>query len=210
MTWDSRNGTKWHKDGLKLRQRQRKAQIQWENANSDMVSSSIHKTIGFEIQTRDIRNPFKRALLSTFWTIGGQSFFPLPPTKLQKRLLVHHVKTRTANVHPLRLPKPYPVRWHMPAKAKRRKCSHPGPLPPLVRNARASLLRAAYTFQVTWSERNFSWPFFSDTSPKCIDREGLWRRHTRSRQSQTQTRQSSPVKSLQWNQQTKNPVRLQT
>ena len=38
--------------------------------------------------------------------------------------------------------------------------------------------------------------FFSETSPKCIDREGLGRRHTRSRQSQTQTRQSSPVKSL--------------
>ena len=122
----------------------------------------------------------------------GQSFFPLPPTKTQKRLLVHHVKTRTANAHPLNHTLLGGTCLFRPKEG-----SVPIPLPAWVRNARTSLLRAAYAFQVTWSERGFSWPFVTDTSPKCIDREGLGRRHTRSRQSQTQTRQSSPVKNLQ-------------
>ena len=68
----------------------------WENANSDMAFSSIRKTTGFEIQTWDIRNPSKRASLSTFWAIGTNPVFSPPPAQpnSKKRLLVHHVKTR--------------------------------------------------------------------------------------------------------------------
>ena len=37
----------------------------------------------------------------------------------------------------------------------------------------------AYAFRVTWSKRVFEvQPFVSDTSPKCIDREGLGRHRT--------------------------------
>ena len=47
----------------------------------------------------------------------------------------------------------------------------------------ASLLRAADAFRVTWSEQDFfPWPFVSDTSSKCIYREGLGRCHTGARQ----------------------------
>lgn len=56
--WHSRNGDKWHKYGLKLRQQQRKAQIQLKNTYSDMALISwLRKTTGFQIQTRDIFNP---------------------------------------------------------------------------------------------------------------------------------------------------------
>ena len=51
-----RNGDKWHKDGLKLWQRQTKTQIKEENTNN-MASSSTLETSGFEIQTRDIHTP---------------------------------------------------------------------------------------------------------------------------------------------------------
>lgn len=44
--------------GLKLRQQQRKAQIQLKNTYSDMALISwLRKTTGFQIQTRDIFNP---------------------------------------------------------------------------------------------------------------------------------------------------------
>ena len=39
-----------------------------------------------------------------------------------------------------------------------------------------TIWRAADAFRVTWSERVR--PFVSDTSPKCVDREGLGRRRT--------------------------------
>ena len=56
--WHSRNGEKWHKYGLKLRQQQRKAQIQLKNTHSDMaLISSLRERAGFQIQTRDIFNP---------------------------------------------------------------------------------------------------------------------------------------------------------
>ena len=41
---------------------------------------------------------------------------------------------------------------------------------------KASILRAVDAFQVTWWKKVFegvSQPFVSDTSPKCIDEEGL-------------------------------------
>ena len=41
---------------------------------------------------------------------------------------------------------------------------------------KASILRAVDSFQVTWWKKVFegvSQPFVSDTSPKCIDEEGL-------------------------------------
>ena len=46
----------------------------------------------------------------------------------------------------------------------------------------ALLLRAADAVRITWSERVVE---VSDTSPKCIDREGLGRRHTGTGQIQT-------------------------
>ena len=36
-----------------------------------------------------------------------------------------------------------------------------------------------------WDCLGVSWPFVSDTSPKCIDQEGLKRRHTGTRQRST-------------------------
>ena len=48
------DGSKWHQDGLKLGQQQRQVQIQKQNAEKGMASSSTCKMIGFEIQTRDI------------------------------------------------------------------------------------------------------------------------------------------------------------
>ena len=133
---------------------------QKHNANSDMASSSIRKTTGFKIQTRDIRNPFKRPRYPSFEQLGPILFSP-PPTKTQKRLLVHHVKTRTANAHP-----PNHTLLGGTCLFRPKEGSVPIPLPPWVRNARTTLLRAAYAFQVTWSERGFSWPFVSDMSPK--------------------------------------------
>lgn len=83
--WQNRrNGHKWHKDWLKVWQRQRKAQILTiVNTDSEMAFSSIHKMTGFEIQTRDIHTsptsktrkktllqPFKKpslTILSLVW-----------------------------------------------------------------------------------------------------------------------------------------------
>ena len=39
--------------------------------NSNMVSLSVHKTIGFEIQTRDISNPPKRSSCNNLGKGGG-------------------------------------------------------------------------------------------------------------------------------------------
>ena len=39
--------------------------------NSNMVSLSVHKTIGFEIQTRDISNPPKRSSCINLGKGGG-------------------------------------------------------------------------------------------------------------------------------------------
>ena len=69
-TWDGRYGDK-HRDGLKLRQRQRTAQIQRWNTNRDLSSSSILEMTGCEIQTRDVCNPLKRTSLQVWhriWT----------------------------------------------------------------------------------------------------------------------------------------------
>ena len=60
-TYDSRNGDKRHKDWLKLQQRKGKGK--YNNKNTNMPSSSIFKTTGFKIQTRDIRNPTTRAFM---------------------------------------------------------------------------------------------------------------------------------------------------
>ena len=50
-TLDSRNGDKWYKDGLKLRQSQRKSAIKNNKiSKSDMASSSICEMTGFERQ----------------------------------------------------------------------------------------------------------------------------------------------------------------
>ena len=43
--------------------------------------------------------------------------------------------------------------------------------------SKASLFHAANAFRVTWSER----VFFSDTPPKCLDRDGVGRRRTGTR-----------------------------
>ena len=60
-TWDGRYGDK-HRDGLKLRQRQRTAQIQRWNTDRDLSSSSILEMAGCEIQTREYLTPLRGPL----------------------------------------------------------------------------------------------------------------------------------------------------
>ena len=70
MTLDNRNGDKRHKDGLKPRQRQRKAQtVEYRQRHGFLLI--IRETTGFEIQTsKDIRNPTKRvSFLKIFFSI---------------------------------------------------------------------------------------------------------------------------------------------
>ena len=62
--WHSRNGEKWHKYGLKLRQQQRKAQIQLKNTHSDMalISSFYVKEQVFKFRLGTYSTP-QEALL---------------------------------------------------------------------------------------------------------------------------------------------------
>ena len=109
----------------------------------------------------------------------------------------------TANAHPLRPPQTI-LCWVARAHLGQKKEVFPSPFLP--RYGMRGPHHCARPMRSKGSERLFPWLFVSDKSPRCVDREGLGRRHTRSRQSQTQTRQSSPVKNLRWNQQTKNQV----
>ena len=83
---------------------------QKHNANSDMASSSIRKTTGFKIQTRDIRNPFKRPRHPSFEQLGPILFSP-PPNQNPKKIVGTSREDQNRKRSP---PKPYPVRWHMP------------------------------------------------------------------------------------------------
>ena len=59
--WNSDIGQpKWQETTqrqMKLLRWQRKVPIKWFNTDSNMASTSIHETTGFEIQTWDIHNP---------------------------------------------------------------------------------------------------------------------------------------------------------
>ena len=62
---DSRNGDKQHKDGLKLTATEKNANTIVELTDGNMaLTSSIRKMTSFVIQTRDIHNSPKRALLN--------------------------------------------------------------------------------------------------------------------------------------------------
>ena len=109
----------------------------------------------------------------------------------------------TANAHPLRPP---PNHTLLGGKSPFRPKEGSVPIPFLPRYGMRGPHHCARPMRSKGSERLFPWLFVSDKSPKCTDREGLGRRHTRSRQSQTQTRQSSPVKNLRWKKKKKNQV----
>ena len=133
----------------------------------------------------------------------GPILLPLPPTKLQKRLLVHHVKTRTANAHPPVLFKTPPNHTLLGGTCpfRPKEGSVPTPLPRWGLIIARGLCVSGHVVRAS---------FFSDLSSRIRHRNALTEKAWEDAKSQTQTRQSSPVKNLQWNQQTKKPVRLQT